>query len=219
MKPFAWSYSQLTNFEICRKRYGHINVKKDFKDEDSQASTDGKYIHDCMHKRIIKNKPLPPPLSYLEPTAARFANARGEKFGEMKLALNRGLEPVAYFDRSVWVRVVIDLLVAEDSTAIIADWKTGKPKTDFTQMGLCAAVLAQTMPYIEDFRTVLVFTGHNIAEPMSYTRPQLAEVWAELMPRVARMEKAYNESEFPATEGPLCGWCPVTSCIYWRDRG
>lgn len=219
MKPFAWSFSQLTNFEICRKRYGHVNVKRDFKDEDSQASADGKYIHDQMYKRIIKKTNLPPALAYMERTAATFAAAKGEKFGEMKLALNREFEPVGYFDKSVWVRAVIDLLIAEDDVAIIADWKTGKVKEDFTQMGLCAAVLACAMPYINTFKTVLVFTGHNVALPMGYTRDTLPDVWSDLLPRVAKMEKAYNECEFPASEGPLCGWCPVNTCIHWKERG
>ena len=38
----AWSYSSITLFEQCPKKYYHTRVAKDFKDEDSTATIYGK---------------------------------------------------------------------------------------------------------------------------------------------------------------------------------
>ena len=219
MKPFAWSFSALSTFESCPKKYWHLTVRKDFKDEDSEASKDGKFIHDALHKRVINGKPLPLPMRNLEPLAARFASASGEMHGEMRLALNGKMAPVAFFAEDAWVRAIVDLLIVQDKRAIIVDWKTGKPKKDFTQMGLCSAVLARWMPEIEEFETLLVFTGHLKIERKTYSRADLVGVWNDLLPRVAKITEARDTTTFPAKESGLCGYCPVNTCPYWRERG
>jgi len=218
MKPFAWSFSALTNFENCPKKYWHLTIKKDVKDEDSAAAKDGKFIHDALYKRVIKATPLPVPMRHLEPLASRFANAVGEKHGEMRLALNIKMQPVDFFAEDVWVRAIVDLLIVNGPRAIIVDWKTGKPKDDFTQMGLCAAVLASWMPEIEEFDTLLVWTAHGKLSRRTYSRETLPAIWNDLLPRVAKIESARATTSFPAIESGLCGYCPVRSCVNWRER-
>lgn len=226
MKSFAWSYSALTTYELCPKKYFHLYVAKDVKDADSSFSADGKIIHDAMKSRVIDGKTLPLNLRYLEPTAAKFANAPGEKHGEMKLAINRQYEPVDYFANDVFVRVVIDLAIIQDKgtgkpgtgTALVVDWKTGKVKDDPTQMALTAAVLSRWMPEIGLFKTLFVWLAHKNITPHNYTISKFTSVWNDLLPRVAKIEEARKTTTFPAKEGPLCGWCPVKSCPHYKDR-
>lgn len=218
MKSFAWSFSALTRYENCPKQYWEINHQKNFKDEDSSFSTDGKAVHDALYKRVLKGTPLPLPMRNLEDMASRFAEADGEKHGEMKLALNRQMQPVDYFAKDVWVRVVIDLLIVSGTTAVVIDWKTGKVKEDYTQMGLCAAVLARWMPEIDLFKTVLVWTAHKKLSPKNYTTSKLQEVWNDLLPRVNKIEESIATTTFPAKASGLCGYCPVRTCAHWKDR-
>jgi len=218
VKAFAWSYSALTTYEQCPKKYFHLYVAKDVKDEDSSFSADGKIIHDAMKLRVINGKPLPLNLRYMEPIAAKFAAAPGEKHGEMKLALNRQFEPRDYFANDVFVRVVIDLTIVQDKSAIVVDWKTGKVKDDPTQMALNAAVLARWMPEIGLFKTLFVWLAHNNITPKNYTISKFTAVWNDLLPRVAKIEEARKTTTFPAKQGPLCGWCPVKSCPHYVDR-
>jgi spore coat polysaccharide biosynthesis protein SpsF (cytidylyltransferase family) len=44
-KPFAWSYSKLKNYEVCPKRHWHVDVKKDFKEAESEALKQGNLVH------------------------------------------------------------------------------------------------------------------------------------------------------------------------------
>lgn len=225
MKPFAWSYSALTTYEQCPKKYFHLYVAEKgspdrVKDADSGFSAEGKEIHDAMKKRVIDGVTLPLQMRHFEKTAAKFSVAIGEKHGEMKLALTREFEPCGYFDPGVFVRVVIDLAIvqAKPAIAIVVDWKTGKVKDDPTQMALNAAVLSRWMPEIKLFKTVYVWLASNNLTPKNYTVNDFTAVWNDLLPRVAKIEQARKTTTFPAKEGPLCGWCPVKSCPHYKDR-
>lgn len=222
MKEFAWSLSALNTFEQCRKKYFHLYAAKGtpehVKDSDSSFSADGKFIHDAMKARVIDKKPLPVPLRHFERVAAKFADAKGEKYGEMKLALNRKFEPRDYFAKDVHVRVVIDLTIVQGKTAILVDWKTGKVKDDPTQNALNAAVLSRYMPEITYFKTLFVWLAHDAITPKEYTVHHLPGVWSSLQPRVAKIEEALKTTTFPAKQGPLCAWCPVKQCPHFIER-
>jgi hypothetical protein len=218
VKPFAWSYSALTTYELCPKKYYHLYVAKDVKDADSSFAADGKIVHDAMKARVIDGKPLPLNLRHYEKIAAKFAAASGEKHGEMKLAINRKFEPCDYFAPDVWVRVIIDLAIVQGDSAIVVDWKTGKVKDDPTQMALNAAVLARWMPEIGLFKTLFVWLQSNNLTPKNYTVSKFTPVWNDLIPRVQKIEEARKTTTFPAKQGPLCGWCPVKSCPHYVDR-
>lgn len=218
MKKQAWSFSVLDMFENCRKKYYHLKVAKDYKDSDSQASQDGKFVHDALFKRVCEGVPLPVPLRYMEAMAARFADTPGEKHGEMKLALNDKFEPRGFFAKDVWVRSVIDLLIVRDGHAVLVDWKTGKKKERFDQLRLSAAVLSRFMPEIEAFKLVFVWLKDNDVSVQDMQRHDMKKVWLDFMPRAAEIDKAILTTTFPATPTPLCGWCPVTGCPHWIDR-
>ena len=201
------------------KKYYHLKVKKDVKDEDSTASQDGRFIHAAMFKRVIDGLPLPIKLRQHEKLAKRFADAKGEKHGEMQLALNKKMEPRDWFAKDVWVRAILDLLIVRGTTAVLVDWKTGKRKERYDQLRLAAAVLSRYMPEIETFTLVFVWLKDGeVSDPVIITKAEMRGVWTEFLPRVKEITDAIKTTTFPATESPLCGWCPVTSCPNWFDR-
>lgn len=225
MKEFSWSYSALTTYELCPKKYFHLYVAEKgtperVADADSSFSADGKIIHDAFRQRVTKGVPFPLPMRNFEKMAAKFADAPGEKHAEMKLAINRQYEPVGYFDKDVFLRVVIDLAIVQAKTkiAIVIDWKTGKVKDDPTQNALNAAVLSRWMPEIEMFKTLFVWVNSNQITPHSYTAHSLMAVWTAILPRVAKIEEARKTTTFPAKKNGLCGWCPVKQCPHYVER-
>ena len=214
----AWSYSVLSMFEQCRKKYFHLKVVKDIKDSDSSFSSEGKEIHDAMFQRVIKGTPLPLPIRHFEKWAAAFANRKGEKHGEMKLCLNNKFEPVAWFAPDAWVRAVVDLLIIDGSTATIVDWKTGKKRIDWTQLMLTAAIISQLMPEITKFNMVFVWLNSGEISHESIEKSAIRGVWQDILPRVKEIEIAKRTTDFPATESGLCGYCPVHTCPHWQQR-
>lgn len=210
-------------FEVCQKKYYHLKVLKKgeegfFKDSDNDAARDGKFIHIAMFRRVISGEPLPVQLRQHEKIADRFAIAKGEKHGEMKLALNKAFEPRDFFAKDVWVRVVLDLLIVRGDTAILVDWKTGKKKERWDQLRLAAAVLSRYMPEIEHFKLVFVWLKDQDLSHSEVAKGDMKSIWLEFLPRVTVVTDALRTTDFPATQSGLCAWCPVTSCPHWVER-
>ena len=210
-------------FEVCRKKYYHLKVLKRgdegyFKDEDSDAARDGKYVHEVMRNRVLEGIPLPPQIRHFDKIAARFAGAEGEKYGEMKLALNKAFEPRDFFAKDVWVRAILDLLIVRGDSAILVDWKTGKKKERWDQLRLAAAILSRYMPEIEHFKLVFVWLKDTDLSSSSVEKSEMKSVWLEFLPRIRAIEDSIKTTTFPATQSPLCAWCPVNTCPHWVER-
>lgn len=213
----AWSFSVLSMFEQCRKKYYHLKVARDVKDGDSSFAADGKAVHDAMYKRVIKGVALPLPMRVHEKWAAAFEKRKGEKHGEMKLCLNNKMEPVDWFAKDAWVRAVVDLLIIDGDTATIVDWKTGKVRIDWTQLKLTAAILSRLMPEIKTFKLVFVWLRESKVSSENISSSEIRGVWQELLPRVKAIETALKTTDFPAKESGLCRFCPVHQCPHWEE--
>ncbi len=206
-------------YEQCGKKYYHLKVAKDVKDVfGSEDGNEGDLIHKALFKRVTRGDPLPLPFRQFEKTAARFAEAPGEKHGELKLALNREFHPTDFFASDVYIRAILDLLIVRSKHAIVVDWKTGKVKPGFTQLAMSAAVLSQYMPELETFDLAYVWLKHKNISQQHYTKPELLQVWSELIPRANKIEEAIKTTNFPAKPSGLCGYCPVKQCPNWFDR-
>jgi hypothetical protein len=218
-KPFAWSYTGLSDFESCPKKFYHLRVAKDVKDDDNSFSAEGKKVHDAMYQRVFKGKDLPLELARFESLAAKLEALPGRKDGEMKLALNRKFESRGFFDPDVWVRGVCDFLCINDTHALIVDYKTGKEKDDFTQLSMTAAILQQSFPKVSRWTIAFCWMqqGGKMTKRILTTEDHI-ETWSDLLPRVERIESALRVSEFPAKKSGLCSYCPVTSCVHHARR-
>lgn len=213
VKSFTWSFSALTTYENCPKKYFHLYVEKDFKERESEAMSDGKAIHAAFFKRVINGTEFPLPMRNFEKLAIKLENAPGEKHGEMKIAINRKFEPVTYFAGDVWCRAVVDLLIVKGGQAVIIDYKTGKRRDEWTQLKMSTGVLSRWMPEIDEFKLTFVWTRDmQMTAPISVRKADLKGVWADLLPRVHKMEESRATTNFPARKNPLCTWCPVSTC-------
>lgn len=213
MKPFTWSYSALTTYELCPKKYYHLYIAKDVKDEETEAMADGKSIHEAFKKRVIDGVSFPLPMRNFEALGAKLAGAKGEKHGEMKIAINRNFEPVTYFASDVWCRAIVDLLVVNGASAVIVDYKTGKRRDEWTQLKMSAGVLSRWMPEIESFSLTFIWTRDmQMTSPIVLEKKAFKGVWADLLPRVHNMEEARKTTTFPAKPNYLCRYCPVRAC-------
>lgn len=212
-KQFSWSWSRLEGFETCPKRYYHYNVKKDVVEEESENIRYGNMVHKSLEYRIKRGLDLPLDLRHLEKWIAPIAEAPGKKLTEQKLAINENFELTGWFDGDAWCRVVIDLAIVGDQTAIVIDWKTGKQKNDEGQLDLCAAVMFTALPEIQ---TIIASYGWTRTKKFTRSvlqREEIPKVWNRLLPRVERLRVAHATTDFPPNPGGLCrNYCQVTSC-------
>jgi hypothetical protein len=215
-KPFSWSYSALNNFETCGKRYYHYSILKDIQEPEGEAIRHGKSVHAAFEARVAFGEKLPLGMGMHEPILGKLANAPGQVHAERKLAINAKFEPVAWFSPGAWFRQVIDYSnIRANGVAIVIDYKTGKPKEDMTQLALSAATVFAHDPAVEQVRAALLFVGYDQIERAAFARERLTLLWSTILPRVAELERARAENDFPPRPGGLCRkYCGVKTCPF-----
>ena len=89
----VWSFSSLKTFQQCPKKYYHLRVAKDFKDEDSTATIYGKEVHKAAEDYIRDGTPVPEKFAFIMPTLEALKAIEGEKYCEIQLGLKEDLTP------------------------------------------------------------------------------------------------------------------------------
>jgi hypothetical protein len=87
---------------------------------------------------------------------------------------------------------------------------TGKRKPDLTQLKLFAGLAFASFPNLEVINTGFVWLKHGTIDKKEYTRKEVPMIWQEFIPRVQRMQRAYDEDKFPPKPSGLCrNYCAV----------
>ena len=212
----AWSFSAINNFESCPKKYYHLSIAKDYKEEEGEAIVYGKAVHKALEKLVRDGTPLPERFKHMQEYVQDFVNVPATKLCEQQLAITKDYEPCDWKDwNNAWCRAVIDLAIVGDTHAVLIDYKTGKMKDDgFTQLKLAAAIFMVHNPSIETVDVAYLWTENKGKRTKSsYTKSQIMELWNELLPRVGKFQRAFVEKEYPPRPSGLCKrWCPITGC-------
>lgn len=212
----AWSYSALSAFETCPRRFYHTRVKKDVEDPPGEAALWGQRVHKHLEDRLRDGTPLPHALRIYEPYAKKVALAGGDALQvEQKVALDTDLKPCEYFSKAAWLRGVLDVVFVKGETAFIFDWKTGRRKHDMDQLALFAAIGRQVYPAVERFKTAYIWLKEKKLDQEVFTRDQLSDVWSRFLRRAQKIDDAQASGEYPPKPSGLCRrHCPVTTCEY-----
>jgi hypothetical protein len=215
MSKNATSFSALNNFETCPKKFWHLRVQKDVREQEGEALRYGKKVHKALEHYVGKGTALPSEFQHLAKHVERFVHWPGTKHVEMEMAITEQYKPTGWFDKDVWIRAKLDLVIIGDRNAVLVDYKTGKMKDDgFTQLKLAAAMLMLHFRQILSIRMAYLWTEYDgeITHQM-FERDQFVETWNELMPRLNHFEEAHKLNNFPANPSGLCRrHCPVTKC-------
>lgn len=207
-----WSYSSLSAFETCPRRFKLTRITKEVKEPPSEAMNHGNEVHKALENHINGVAPLPDKYKSYRNMVDRVIAAPGDKLVEFKFALTSSYKPTTFFAPDAWVRGVIDLGVVNDTSAVILDWKTGKPKPDADQLKLFAVAAFAQYPHMEKVKTGYVWLAHNKIDSCTFKKENVAEIWQEFIPRVVRLTRAAEKDNFPPKPSGLCGkWCPVTN--------
>jgi len=231
-KPFAWSYSALTNFENCPKKYYEYAVAKNVKEPENDNMRWGYQVHEAMAKRLIYGRELPESMASFEPWA-RFAltnpSAQTILKTEQKLAITVDGKPCEFFDKvhTPWCRAVLDVLKMRGNVARIIDWKTGKhPKYDDSldnakmQLVIGAALTMVHYPKVDTVLCQLIYLQEDTEQSVKNRseevhRIDLPHIWRTLAPRVQHMSEAILNSDYPPKPSGLCKkHCAVVACPY-----
>lgn len=219
----AWSYSSIKTFDSCPKKYHHLRILKDFKDEDSTATIYGKELHTAAEDFIKEGTPIPTKFSFIAPTLEALAKIEGEKHCEIKLGIakrNGKFAPCDFFAKDVWWRGIADLLIIneEKQTAYLVDYKTSKNAkyADTKQLDLLAGAVFTHYPKIMEIKSALLFVVSNEMVKKKHEFMMQTSYLNSMQPELTRLEAAIKTNVWNPVSGPLCKFCPVTSCAHNR---
>jgi hypothetical protein len=213
----------VTLYRQCPHRFYKTRITKEFKDVfKGPAAEWGTAVHRAMERRVRLGTELPANMSQYETLAAKLEDANGEIHCELKMALNEDRQPVEYFARDVWVRIIIDLLILnlDTKTAIVFDYKTGKRKDDDRQLAICALGVFNHWPEIERVVSGFIWMSEGCAiDKCTFQRKHEERLWNLYTPFVTNMEQSIVEGNWPTKPSGLCnGWCPVSDCQFWQPK-
>ncbi len=219
----TWSYSSLKTFEQCPKKYYHLKVVKDVKDEGSEATLYGQELHKAAEDYLKEGKPIPPKFGYVQDTVDAIKKIPGEKHCELKLGVRKtdtGYEPCGFFDKDVWWRGIGDVIVVQDELAFSLDYKTSKNAkyADLKQLDILAAALFTHFPQIKKIKSALAFVVSNEFVHKEHFAEMRDSYFAAFEPDLDRLATAQETGVWNTNTGPLCKFCPVVSCEHNRKR-
>ena len=212
---FVWSWSAIECFEQCPKKFYHQYILRE-KEPPSPALLKGREDHknceDFLNGKIDTPKyPIAVPVK---------RQAQGKKLMvEAKFGLNGAVEPTGFFDDRVWGRGAADVLILDYPSAVLIDWKTGKIQegTKYwkgpSQLTILALFAFKHFPRIDKITAMNIYLEHNTpGQPFTFLRSQESQLWAQIMPRIQRVEDTVQKNSYCMMPGPLCGYCPVKTC-------
>ena len=225
-KAFSWSWSRLKNYRACPKRHWEVDIRKNFKEVESDALKWGNQFHDLMAKRVAEGTALPASASPHDKWPRIMHELRDlgvEVSVELEYAMDANFQPCGWRDwNTAWFRAKVDALAVDGDAryAVAFDWKTGaKIEPEYEQLELTAQMLFVHHPKLQVVHTAYYWSQHT-TETMSAGRyDDMIKTWAKLMPEIKAMEEAHRTTTYPPKPSGLCvRYCPVTSCPY-HGRG
>lgn len=227
MKPLPWSYSALSSVDNCPKQHLEVKVLRNVKEIPHDKNDWGVRAHKALEDACAGRRKLEPEMEHFQPLVdmvhewAKDRTDDGAFLGlEHKIAITKDLKPSQFFGDGVWGRGVIDVLriLPGGTKAIVMDWKTGKRKPS-EQLILCALMVFYNYPRVDLIRTDFVWLKDGHRDKAYYARADIPEMWEKLVPLLSQYKDAFLKDSWPPRESGLCrGYCPVTSCTYWKPK-
>jgi hypothetical protein len=216
----AWSYSSIKTFDQCAKKYFHLKVVKDVKDEPGEAADYGTAVHEAAELFITNGTPIPEKFAFMRPIVEPLAKKKGTKYAEIKVGVTEELEPCGFFAKDVWYRGIADLLIIDGTKAWLVDYKTGKNAkyADMKQLDLLAGAIFIHYPEVEVINSALLYVVSQEMPRKIHHRQHLLTYMGVFDTQLDRLEAAKENGVWNANPSGLCGWCPVETCEHWRPR-
>lgn len=233
-----WSTSKIETAIQCPKKFGLAYASKPkLPTTGNSDALVGKAAHYILEK-ITQGVPLPVAYAeaiqkfsltsvetsrvdelkpYLDNFLHKFESwctrhAAKERITELKLAVDQKGNPISYFDKHVFFRGVLDLVVLLENAphAVVIDHKTGKPR-DMSHYArqLENYVLLLKSHYLRLTGFVTAINFLQIDQVVFQPLREVDAIGTLMDPLIAYLNKSTeNLTDLEKTNvGPLCGWC------------
>jgi hypothetical protein len=215
MDKYTWSYSSISLFQQCPRKYHRLRVVKDIVEPPQQHLIYGTDVHEAAENYVCKSIDLPAKYSAFQNMLDTLKKIPGEKYCEYEMGLTKDLEPCAFKASDVWFRGIADLLVIDGDSAHIIDYKTGKSSqyADTKQLELLALLTFKHFPQVKIIKAGLVFLVATDLVKAKFEEGVQASAWQRWMPEIQRLESAYQTNVWNPKPNFTCRkFCAVVDC-------
>lgn len=215
MDKYTWSYSSISLFQQCPRKYHRLRVLKDIV-ESPQAHLDyGSAVHKAAEDYVCGGIDIPEKYGFIKTPLDAFKILPGEKHCEYEMGLTKDFKPCAFRDPDVWFRGIADLLVINGDEAKIVDYKTGKSAqyADTKQLELLALLVFKHFPNVKHVKAGLVFFVAKSLVKAEFTEDQQSVAWTRWLPEIERLETALETDMWNPKPNFTCRkFCAVVDC-------
>lgn len=207
IKMYKLSYSSISNYIQCPRKFKEVNVDYKFKDS-SFSSVSGVDIHKKIEDYIKGSSAVYPLGNYDHAVIKCLRETYGAKKSnlyeigiEQTFAVDGNYSPCDYKDKNAILRGKIDLYVLTPTKLRVIDWKSGKRRDNTLQATIYDILVSHLMP--KGDRTFTFDYLSNGADPAIVVSDK------DRNNAIKMIDTIQNAKEFPERPGPLCKWCPV----------
>lgn len=221
MQPheIKWSYSGLKDYVNCPRQYQEVKVLKRYEKRPTQQMLYGTAVHGALEDYVGKGTPLPKNYQQYQKQLDPLKDMGGIKFPEHRMAVTFDRTPCTFGAKEYWVRGIADLLVIDGEQAYIVDYKTGSNKyPDPKQLQLMSLLTFAHFPQVQHVKAGLLFVVHEHFVTSEYARENSEKLWNDFIPDLERLRLSHVNDSWQPNPTPLCGWCPVSSCEFNKQR-
>jgi|APGre2960657404_1045060.scaffolds.fasta_scaffold01060_4 hypothetical protein len=214
----ALSFSRLSTFEQCETKFDHLYVAKDVADTDNEYSIYGNRVHEALELYAKGEAPLTAETLQYKSLVDSLLARPGDKHFELQMAIRADKSPCDWFAKDVWLRGIGDVVIINEDSAFVGDYKTGKVKDNPTQLLLFACMIMALFPKVQTVKTAFIWLAHNEVTDSRFTRDRLDQMWMTLLPRFEAVQDAVDLGVFRSKPSGLCNWCPAKDICPDRKR-
>ena len=215
MDKYTWSYSSISLFQQCPRKYYRLRVLKDIV-EPPQAHLDyGSAVHKAAEDYVCGGIDIPEKYGFIKQSLDALKVLPGEKHCEYEMGLTKEFKPCKFRDPDVWFRGIADLLILDGDEAKIVDYKTGKSAqyADIKQLELLSLLVFKHFPEVKRVKAGLVFLVAEDLVKAEFTEDQQSSAWTKWLTEIERLETALNTDVWNPKPNFTCRkFCAVVDC-------
>ena len=222
MTNYTWSYSSMSTFQQCPRKYYRLKVVKDIKEPEAEHLIYGTEVHKAAEEYVRDGKAIPEKYAYIKPQVDALMQIEGDKHCEIKMGLTKELDACEFFDPKVWWRGIADLLIVKGNDCFLIDYKTGKSAqyADTKQLELLSLAVFRHFPEVKRIKAGLLFVVSKEFIQSEYALDGQRDGWTYWIGETGRLESCYeNDTWNPKPNFTCRKYCPVTDCEHNGKSG
>ena len=214
---FCWSYSSLSLFTQCARKFHRLRILKDIVEPESHHLIYGKEVHRVAEEYGRDNKEIPEEYKFIQPHVDTLLGVNGNKFFEYKMALTADLEPCDFYDKEAWWRGIADFISVDGEKSLLVDYKTGKSAkyADTKQLEILSLAIFSHFPEVVSVKGGLLFLVSEELVKANFYKKEEESYWSNWDSKLERLNLSFEADTWNPTSNFTCRqFCPVLDCEY-----